>query len=323
MKQAGIRGTHVAITAGSLVLVSIGALFAAAAYLSLTSRDSDAPVLKRLGVVSPKEAPVILFLGDLMFDRHIRRMARAYGEDHILSCVTPLLERADLVVGNLEGPITEEASVSEGTVPGSMNNFRFTFPPSTASLLEKHGIRLVNLGNNHIGDFGVAGMHSTRAYLDIAGVAHFGGLTGDEPVYRTELKGVPLSFVSYNQFGGGTPESVAEAIASERTLGRTVIVYTHWGEEYVEPTVRMRETALLFAKSGATLVIGSHPHVVQSSERIGDTLVYYSLGNFVFDQYWDAEVSTGLAVLVRLEAEGPVAEELPVRMNRTGRTCPL
>jgi gamma-polyglutamate biosynthesis protein CapA len=162
----------------------------------------------------------------------------------------------------------------------------------------------VSLGNNHIENMDEAGVLSTRAYLEEAGVAHFGGLAllheeptdVGEPVHRMELEGQRLSFIAYNQFGGMAPQEVSPRIASEKAGGYFVVVMAHWGEEYVPPVQGVREAARLFAEAGAGLIIGSHPHVVQESETIGETRVYYSLGNFLFDQFFSEEVRHGLAV---------------------------
>ncbi|MCE9643979.1 CapA family protein [Candidatus Parcubacteria bacterium] len=275
------------------------------------------------GVSTSGGATDILFVGDMNFDRYIRQVARVRGFEYLFSCIDPLLKEADLVVGNLEGPITDHPSVSEGTEAGTPDNYRFTFPASTARLLAEHNVGLVNIGNNHIGDFGQSGIASTKKYLTEAGVSYFGGRSGDTHVYRTAINGIQLSFVSYNQFGGDSAGKVAKLISGERAEERVVIVYTHWGEEYVEPTDRMRNTAKLFAESGADLIIGSHPHIVQSQEVIGDTRVYYSLGNFIFDQYWNESVRRGLAVLAHISEDGISFEEKPVILKPDGRTCPL
>jgi poly-gamma-glutamate synthesis protein (capsule biosynthesis protein) len=265
----------------------------------------------------------ILFVGDMNFDRYIRKVTDTRGSAYLFSCIDPLLKSADLVVGNLEGPITGYPSVSEGTVVGTPDNYRFTFSTSTAALLAKHNIQVVNIGNNHIGDFGREGISSTKEKLSGAGVSYFGGLAGDSSVHRMISKGIKLSFVSYNQFGGDSAEKVAELVSKERSQGGVVIVYAHWGEEYVGPTDRVRSIASLFVESGASLVIGSHPHVIQSQETIGNTRVYYSLGNFIFDQYWDDSVTRGLVVLAHISRDNITFEERVVTLNSDGRTCPL
>jgi poly-gamma-glutamate synthesis protein (capsule biosynthesis protein) len=244
-------------------------------------------------------------------------MAEKNGEAYTFGCVADLLADADLVVGNLEGPITDNPSRNVGTKGDVPEHYTFTFATTTGLLLAQYNIRLVNLGNNHIGNFGVDGIVSTREHLTRAGIAYFGGLSGDEPVYRDGTR----SFVSYNQFGGQPSDAVVDVIAEEHSLGQRVIVYTHWGEEYITSPGYVRDIAQAFVRAGANLVIGSHPHVVIPMEYIDGVPVYYSLGNFIFDQYWDDTVSRGLAVLATFSAEGITTEEYPVVLMQDGSVC--
>lgn len=263
----------------------------------------------------------LLFVGDMMFDRYIRKQAQLHGDDHILSCVDQLLQSVDMVVGNLEGPITTYDSVSLDSEIGSTNNFVFTFATTTASLLKRHNIEIVSLGNNHIGNFGWEGVHSTKEHLKNAGVDYFGGLSGVEPIHRTTQNGVLISFIAYNEFGGKKYLEVANDIRLEKEKGNTVIVYAHWGDEYVDSRDRLRPLAATFVESGADLVVGTHPHIVLPSEVIGGVPVYYSLGNFVFDQYWKPEVREGLALEVLITKDEVVVTEHSTILEREGKTC--
>ena len=271
---------------------------------------------------TPKGHASIIFVGDMFFDRYIRATSRTHGEDHPFICVDAFLKSADMVVGNLEGPITDEDSVSEGTEIGSAENYQFTFPSTTAQLLKKHNIGIVDLGNNHIANFGREGQRVTKKYLTKAGVGYFGGMQGDEPVLEREIGGMPFSFVSYNAFLGTSSLAVAQTIESESKKGRTVVLFAHWGEEYSTSTDSLRGDAILFASSGAKIIVGAHPHVVLPHETIDGTPVYYSLGNFIFDQYWNDMVTHGLALTVEVE-DGKVAHitEHETRLLPDGRTC--
>lgn len=272
-----------------------------------------------------QNSATLLFIGDMFFDRQIRKVISNKGEDYIFDCLHNYLKEFDLVVGNLEGPITDNRSVSLGSEIGSPQNFVFTFPPLTAKLLHKNNVNVVSLGNNHIGNFGGEGITATHKYLDQAGVKYFGGILGDEPILRKNVSGIDFSFVSYNQFGGKSSEQVAQDIKSEKTgskkQNRKVIVFAHWGEEYTVPTEHMKQAAKLFADSGADLIIGAHPHVIQESEKIGETLVYYSLGNFIFDQYWNKEVATGLGVVATFSKNNLSISEQKFEIERAGQTC--
>lgn len=271
-----------------------------------------------------KEKTVILFGGDMMFDRTVRLAMEENGDDFILSCVKDTLASADLVVANLEGPITSNPSKSLGSVIGSPENFTFTFPTSTASLLKRHNISLVALGNNHITNFGGEGVRETKDWLSRAGVRHFGDpyVSENDRVARLDLGGIPFSFVSWSDWTGGTKEEVLAQITHEKLSGRRPVVMAHWGEEYVAANGNQKALAKAFVDAGAVLVIGGHPHVVQEREFYRGVPIYYSLGNFVFDQYWNEEVRTGLLVRVTFDAEGVYGiDEFETYLESDRRTC--
>lgn len=265
----------------------------------------------------------ILFVGDMNFDRYIRSVMEKKGDDYVFSCVEDLLKSVDFVVGNLEGPITDNPSISQGSEIGSPENFHFTFPVKTASILLLNNFGAVNIGNNHIGNEGLGGISSTKKFLSAAGVGYFGGLSGDEAIYRMDKNGQKISFVGFNQFGGSSPEKVAEIIKSEREAGREVFVYAHWGEEYSEDVSNLRPIAESFVKAGASLIVASHPHIILPNEKIGDILVYYSLGNFIFDQYWNDEVRKGEVLNVTISNGKISTEDRAIFLEKDGRTCPV
>lgn len=271
----------------------------------------------------PPEAR-ILFGGDMMFDRSMRIASDEKGQDFLIECLDPLLLDADLVVANLEGPITDNPSKSAYSKVATPDNFTFTFPTTTAQLLYRHNIKMVNLGNNHILNFNVDGVEQTKRYLQEAGVEYFGAPSDENPVARIMLDGMPVSFVNWNEWGGQKSEGVVARIREESESGRLVFVYTHWGDEYVEPPSRVKDLAHAFIDAGAEMVIGSHPHVVLESEVYKDRHIYYSLGNLIFDQYWNDAVSTGLMLEVRLTDDGIVdVLEKQVKLQRDRRTCPV
>lgn len=302
-----------------LLIVSAAFLLSEASSLSSTVTYEQPSFISDIDVNSKTvEKPVkILFIGDIFLDRYIRQVSMQNGEDYPFSCVDQLLHSADIVVGNLEGPITTNPSRSIGSEIGSPENYVFTFPTSSAATLKRHNITIVTIGNNHITNFGIGGLHETQKYLTAAGVHYFGGVKGNEPIYRMKN----ISFVSFNQFGGQSFEDVAAIIAGEHLKGQTVIVFAHWGDEYSQSIRTTEEIAQSFVISGANLIIGSHPHIVIPRTDIGEVPVYYSLGNFIFDQYWNEEVTTGLAVMAEISGKNIVIEEYTVSLKPDGRTC--
>jgi poly-gamma-glutamate capsule biosynthesis protein CapA/YwtB (metallophosphatase superfamily) len=294
-------------------LAWISALFAGAPH-----------VVRNVFVPAPLEAR-ILFAGDMMFDRSVRMAALEHGDDFLFSCLASTLRDADIVVANLEGPVTTHDSMSVGSIVGSGENVTFTFPTSTATLLKRHNISLVNLGNNHIMNFGREGAEQTTKWLDAAGVMHFGdpvALTEAARVKQIELDSIPFSFVSWSDWTGGEKEEVIAQIARERAMGRIVVVYTHWGDEYVSPNERIQSLAREFIDSGAEIVIGSHPHVVLEHEIYNGKYIYYSLGNFIFDQYFNEAVRKGLMLNIVFDRDGVESiVPIPTYLERDRRTC--
>lgn len=270
----------------------------------------------------------ILFLGDLMFDRWIRQVSEKRGGDFVFQKVKNLLQSEDLVVGNLEGPITKNSSVSVGSEFGAKENYIFTFPKETATELFRENIRLVNLGNNHILNQGASGLASTESYLKAAGVDFFGDPQAEETRSKNyEAGGLKISFINYNQFvGDGAAKTMENIQKSKEEKADIIIIYAHWGTEFVaEPSQKIKNLAHQFTDAGADLVIGSHPHVVQMKEEYKNKMIYYSLGNFIFDQYFQPETERGMGVEADID---PISKKINFReynftLSKNGQTAPI
>lgn len=267
----------------------------------------------------------VIFGGDMMFDRTVRSTIDRKGGDFIFACIEPFLQNADLVVANLEGPITEHPSRSLGSEIGGPDNYVFTFATSTAALLYTHHIKLVNLGNNHITNFGTDGVRSTMHALSGASVGYFG-----DPIAHTvaelDVRGVKLGFVNYNEFDASHDAELAiSQIRDLHAKGDVVVVYTHWGIEYEETApAYIQSLAHQFVDAGAAIVVGSHPHVVEQHEQYHGADIYYSLGNFIFDQYWYDAVTHGLMLTVTFTEHGVASiSETPIELLRSRQTCPV
>ncbi|MBP9820073.1 CapA family protein, partial [Candidatus Woesebacteria bacterium] len=251
------------------------------------------------------------------------------GKDHIFSRMQPFISQHDLVVANLEGPVTDNESVSLGSIVGSRENFIFTFEPLVPQLLHDANIKVVNLGNNHINNFGSDGVQQTKERLTAASISYFGNITGEDTedsVVEQTIGDVRFGFVNFNQFA---PRSLEVALADIASLGDKVdfiIVYTHWGNEY-ELTINevLRQQAQAMIDAGADMIIGSHPHVIQPSEVYKGKYIYYSLGNFVFDQYFDENVQTGLLLSVAFSSiDGSIKPiEHRIHLEKGGQTILL
>lgn len=258
-----------------------------------------------LPFVEPPRGPVrVLFVGDLMLDRNVARSAEAEGVAALFSTSTrALFADADLHIVNLEGTITTEPSLAR------QNNkiLRFTFVPATAAaVLRDLGVDAVSLANNHAFDFGPEGYASTRNYLSSFGVAAFGHPYNNSAYRSTalELAGKRLCFVGYHALFEPDTAPVEEEIAAIRPDCWRLIVLAHWGEEYKpKANAAQKGQGRAFIDAGADLVVGAHPHVVEEVELYKGKAIFYSLGNFMFDQNFSWETTHGLAIRVDFEEE--------------------
>lgn len=279
----------------------------------------------------PKEVSVrgtvkILFVGDMMFDRYIRQSVERHGDDYeyIFLGIKDELSKYDLVVGNLEGPITDKESVSVGTAMDEKKNLVFSFDPAVAKTLAASDIKLVNIGNNHILNQGEEGLTETKKNLDAAGVQYFGDADANEQgdVLKT-IGGTKVGIVNYNYSEAGSFEKALEDISTLKGHADILVAYPHWGTEYKsgDPGQEIRKEAYKLIDAGADLIIGTHPHVVQTSEIYHDKKIYYSLGNFIFDQYFQKETRQGMGVELTIDPDLKMEfRDLKFVMNKNGQT---
>jgi len=246
--------------------------------------------------------------GDIMFDRDIRARANIKGYDSILSKVAPIFKSADIAVANLEGPITTFPSHTLLVNNVMTNELIFTFASTTATALKNAGISLVSLANNHSYNFGAEGLMQTKKFLSNSEIDWFGDPNNIPATEKTICMEACFAFVGYHEFTPGFEKILAD-ITRLSQKGYEVIVMPHWGDEYaaVAPS-RIRDKARQLVQAGANIIIGSHPHVVEDKEWINNVPVIYSIGNLIFDQYFNQEVKGGLIVELTFDTANNHAE---------------
>ncbi|HEY8283881.1 MAG TPA: CapA family protein [Chloroflexota bacterium] len=199
---------------------------------------------------------------------------------------------ADLTLINLESPLINGCTVTN-------SGMSFCGDPRVVAGLKLAGVDIANLPNNHIGNYGVAGIQETEQHLTDAKIAWDGfGHT----VYAT-VKGVTFAFLGFNGVGQlvDIPEMSTE-IHAARKRADVVVVSFHWGREYTSIPLTApgiadqdpRMIAHLAVKAGADVVVGNHPHWVQGIELYQGKFIAYANGNFVFDQMWSIETRQGV-----------------------------
>jgi poly-gamma-glutamate capsule biosynthesis protein CapA/YwtB (metallophosphatase superfamily) len=242
---------------------------------------------------SPASSVTLALLGDVMLGRDIHPAAESF------AYLEPSLSSADLVLANLESPLTDSPVESKSP-------YALCASPENAGFLVEAGFDLLSIANNHNLDCGAQGLSDTQSTLSEAGLGFLG--PGPEPVYRT-AHGIRLAFLAFDatsdQFDTA---SAIQAVRSARETGGVVVVSVHWGAEYQSgASTGQQQLARQLADAGAALVWGHHPHVLQPSAWLGDerrTLVLYSLGNALFDQQGLASTRQSALLLVTLDAGG-------------------
>ncbi len=288
------------------------AIFAVVVFTLLPQKIQEEMVSwTELVPATPREIPLteasMLFIGDIMLSRHVETLAERspLGFDRHFTEVTPFFSEFDLVVANLEGPIPV---VHQKTPDFST---RFSFKREAIEGLDRSGVDIVSLANNHTFDFGEDDFTNTKTVLDEVGIEQFGHPIDPAlgEVYVTELAGQSVAFVGLHDATVRLDiEKALEVISAQSELHDLVIVSIHWGTEYMTTSNdRQKSLAHAFIDNGADLIIGHHPHVRQESEEYNGKMIYYSLGNFLFDQYFSTETQRGLGVELTIDSDGGFA----------------
>jgi poly-gamma-glutamate capsule biosynthesis protein CapA/YwtB (metallophosphatase superfamily) len=278
----------------------------------MLTRRALLPVLAAIPMrrrVAPEAVPRtpetrIVLGGDVMLSRFVGRLARAWGDPAFpFRDLAPLLAAADIAFVNLEAPFSDHGNpLEEGMV--------FKSEPEMIAGLELAGIDVVSTANNHARDCGSHGVEFTLDWLARHGIAAVGTGRSERDAHTGAVltrNGVRFGFLAYtfNQTNGIHTDldpriagidvaSLRQDLAGLLARADVAIVSMHAGVEYAaRPNRQQIEFARAAINAGARVVVGHHPHVVQRWERIGDGVVFYSLGNLVFDQSQRVETQHG------------------------------
>ncbi len=235
-------------------------------------------------------------VGDVLLDRGIRIMIEKNGVDYPFEKIADFINSYDLAFCNLECPISKR-----GTPLDKIYTFRGD--SSFVEGLKKSGFNIFCLANNHILDYGRNAFLDTKEILERNGFHTIGAGKNQKEASIgkiTKIKGMrfvflayvtmPLEGIIYSENLPGPAQTNIDGIIQEikkvRKTADFVIVSFHWGIEFSPfPSDKQKEYAHRAIDNGADLVIGHHPHVIQSIENYNGRVIIYSLGNFVFDQH--------------------------------------
>jgi len=240
----------------------------------------------------PEPSPIsIILVGDMVFDRGVAYMIGKYGNNDFrfpFLKIADYLREADIVFGNLEGPISDK-----GTKVGSIYSFRMD--SKTIGALNFANVNVVSLANNHAFDYGRIAFEDTIIRLKKAGIEAAGI---GAPVIK-EIDGTKIAFLAYTAFGPSQISkddfgAITEEIKITKQDADILIVSLHAGEEYQKtPTQFQIDFNKMAEEAGADVVVHHHPHIVQQG--------IYSLGNFIFDQGFSEETMQSQIIEVKIQ----------------------
>lgn len=248
-----------------------------------------------------KDASIrISLVGDIALNGGYEDLVRRGDENKLTAALDPLLGETDIVIGNLEGPLTRHESVGPPWRFGLHGN------PAYASILRAARFNVVTLANNHAMDHGWQGLEETIRHLHANDIKYVGAgqnlNAARQPLHMT-VRGVKIAILAYcdvsnlgplyasDDCPGVTPlrpALVFEDIVAAKQACDIVILCMHWGQENIStPHPRYRRIGRDLIAAGANIIAGHHPHVLQGVERVDGGVIAYSLGNFTFsDQDW-------------------------------------
>jgi poly-gamma-glutamate capsule biosynthesis protein CapA/YwtB (metallophosphatase superfamily) len=295
------------VTAGALALLAAACTTSAPAPRAARTEPAAAsPVVRQSHAAAASGDITLAFAGDVHFTGRVARLlanpATTFGP------ITSVLRAADFTAVNLETAVTSRGRPQPKT-------YHFAATPVAFTALRDAGVDLVTMANNHILDYGRTGLADT---LTAARAAHFPyvgvgvNAAAAWAPYVTTINGTKIAIVGVSQVAELASSWVATATrageANAINLGRTlaavraakrlakiVIVFMHWGTEGMAcPDQNQLSLAPKLAAAGASIIIGSHAHMLQGSGWLGHTFVAYGMGNFL---WWENSYSTATGVL--------------------------
>lgn len=244
----------------------------------------------------------LTLLGDLFYSEEIAcRHSESENTGSIFKAISPYIEESDILFVNLEGPL-EKRDYKRSDVTSHLSN-----SPKVLDLFKNFSVCVVNIGNNHIMDYGPESLKKTVETLKRSNVFVLGAggtITDANKEIVLDVKGKKLGFLSFTSDVG----YVGSVIATNNSAGcasysdndaaiqrvkefksrgiDTLCVSLHWGHEYFfYPSEMQVRLAHQLVDAGANMIIGHHPHVIQGVEQYKNALIIYSLGNFFFSPY--------------------------------------
>lgn len=279
---------------------------------------------------------VFLATGDIMLSRLVAANIKETNNPLLpFQGMSQLLESSTFNFGNLEctfsppenytkeGQFSKVMANDSGGGTTDAHTLVLSAPRENIQGLIKYNFKILNLANNHAFDQGLNGLLYTAAYLDSNNIKHMGiGPTirdGWEPAI-VETQGIKICFIgasysSVNDHGQVKNNYVARiqdldslkaSIVKAKSECNFTVVSMHAGKQYTRNPIPSQITfAHTAIDNGADIVIGAHPHWIQTIEKYQGKYIFYSLGNYIFNQDFSQDTKEGLVLKIKLTTGGP------------------
>jgi poly-gamma-glutamate synthesis protein (capsule biosynthesis protein) len=284
-----------------LIALNVALLFVYFVYLEDTTREHERDVLSIRTLEKKHESTsvrehgydAVMFTGDIMLGRNVEKLSAEFGSAYPYLQLPPSATHTALV-GNFE------SSIPQKHVPAPNGTFAFSVHTKYLPSLKTYGFDYVSLANNHSYDYGVEGFTHAKQSLTSAGMRPFGDQKNQasSTIEYVTLDNTIIALIGlYAVYGRPTDTDLKVLVDRALLQSELQFVYVHWGDEYeLIHNLFQQNLARDMIDLGVDAVIGHHPHVVQDIELYKGAPIFYSLGNFIFDQYFSQDVQTGLMV---------------------------
>ncbi len=231
-------------------------------------------------------------VGDVMLARGVARSLYRSTIPASVSLLRHVSGGSDVVFGNLESVISDHGVAMDKA-------YTFEAPLASVALLEKMGFTHLSVANNHSADFGEVAWLQSFEVLNDHQIQPVGGFRNESVVSVVQKQDHTLALLAFQQLTYPLDVSrVLQTIADASRDNDVVVVSMHWGEEYVtQPNEEIIALAHAMIEAGADVILGHHPHVLQPVELYKNKLIFYSLGNFIFDQTGEQQNQSEIATI--------------------------
>ncbi len=295
-----------------VILIVFIALLVLVLSLNINKKEYEKEPVNNIVEEKPKEKKLSLIaVGDVLIHESVYKDAyknNTYDFSHMFIEIDPILDNYDLKFCNQESTIG-------GSYLGISGYPSFNSPDEIGDEIVRLGFNLISLANNHAIDRGEDAVLYSNSYWKTKDVITAGSYSNIEEINSIniyEQNGIKYAFLAYTTSLNGyltkdylvnmySDEKVKNDINKIKDNVDLIIVSMHWGEEYINyPNGEQERIANYLSSLGVNLVIGHHPHVVQPVKYINDTLVIYSLGNFISNQL-SIGLNQGIGLMIGMD----------------------